>query len=99
MSKKEIKSRVEKGSLIKLYLEFVRQRMCDIKAASGKREIKEVTRLILTCWREGLLPVGLPRSRAKAFLKPSVPTPSLDRSNEEKQTVPQNKILKILAVT
>jgi hypothetical protein len=54
---------------------------------------------VLTCWREGLLPVVLPRNRANAFFKPSVPTPSLDPLSNEKQTVPQNKILEILTAT
>lgn len=49
---------------------------------------------LLTCWREGLPVVR--RNRANAFFKPSVPTPSFDPSSNEKQTVPQNKILEIL---
>lgn len=53
---------------------------------------------ILTCWREGLLPVVLPRNRANAFFRPSV-LPSLDPLSNEKQTVPQNKILEILTAT
>ena len=61
---------------------------------------KDTIKSVLTCcWREGLLPAALPRNRAKTFFKPSVPTPSLDPLSNEKQTVPQNKILKIFSKT